>query len=388
MSSISLNTFNVEAKTSSLPNGAPLSLTPVRVVDIILDESHPEFNKYGNFGLGAIKYTYLERSTDNTNTENLPFAFPLSSRLKELPLINEIVFLIPGPSYYSTEIKSSAKFMYYTSILNVWNSPTNPLPLITQATPNPELGVEFEQNLGLRSLYPFHGDTILEGRHGQSIRMTGARSFKNTFSDKTNAGKPLTIITNGHEPTRSSEDTNLYIEDINKDSSSIYLSSDHLIPLEQIRDKFSGAVDRPVLANSYQGKQIILNSGRLIFNSYESDTIFSTFSNFGITAEQIHLDGESSIGLDAEKIYLGEQARINETEPIILGNSLEIFLDDLLSGLKSLSNSLKKARTVDQKPIPLLNKEGWLLEETVNNLKTFIKPNGDSRLKSKKSFVE
>ena len=53
------------------------------------------------------------------------------------------------------------------------------------------------------------------------------------------------------------------------------------------------------------------------------------------------------INLDAEKIWLGKGARLFESQPVILGDSLEVLLNDLFSMLGRLGRRLQKAKTVD-----------------------------------------
>lgn len=358
------------------------SLILVRVKDVILDDSHPEYEKYGKVeSIGVIKYAPINKNVDTSNVESLPPAFPLHQTIKTCPLVNELVFIVKGVR----GDKKDAKTTYYLSPLSIFNDTNFNASYDTLDNSDLTPGYEFPVNPEKRPLYPFHGDVILQGRHGQSIRLTGARSFNNPFTNLSNEGSPLTILTNGHQDTSTRE---LYVEDINKDDTSIYLASDHTIPLEQIRDKYAGAVNRPVLAKNYKGAQVIVNSGRLYFNAYDDDILFSSQNNFGITSRQVSIDGVDSIGLDAKKIYLGEKALRFELQPVLLGNQTELFLDVLLSALGSLADALKSARTVDQKAIPRLNVNGYTLEATIKGLQNQINPNGNSLLKSKKVFTE
>jgi len=363
--------------TSSNP-----TLTLVRVKDIILDESHPEYRTFGKTeSIGVIKYAPIDKNVDTSDTVNLPPAYPLNHLTKTCPLINEVVFLVTG----IRADKKDAKLAYYFSPVSIFNETNYNASFDNLDKSNLTPGYQFPVDNKKRPLYPFHGDTILQGRHGQSIRLTGAKSFSNPFINDSNTGEPLTIITNGH---RRVNQNSLYIEDVNKDDSSIYLTSDHLIPIEQIRDKFLGVEKRPTLGKNYKGKQVILNSGRLIFNAYDDDIQLTSKNNTSISSKYISIDGDRTIGLDAKKIYLGEKALRFELQPVLLGNQVEIFLDVLLSALGSLADALKSARTVDQKTIPRLNVNGYTLEATIKGLQNQINPNGNSLLKSKKVFTE
>ena len=359
---------------------------PARVADIILDETHPEYFKYGGpLSIGAIKFTPVDRQVDNSDTSYLGVAFPLNPQFKSFPLVNEIVLLINAPSYANNIGRSSESVQYYTTIVGLWNSTTNASPDNTVDDRDVDLGYEYEDRF-IKPLHPFHGDTIIQGRNGQSIRLSGARSFKNSLTTKENSGDPITILSNGY--VNNGEEGEFHVENINEDKSSIYLASNHLLPLEIPRDKYAGATERPVLPSNYIGNQIILNSDRIVINAKTDDILISANNNLGITSKTVFLDGETSIGLDATKIYLGEKAVRFELEPIVLGNQLELFLDVLLNELLRVANAFKRAKTVDGKVIPTLLSEGFTLEAVVKQLQNRINPNGSSQLKSKKVFTE
>jgi len=133
-------------------------------------------------------------------------------------------------------------------------------------------------------MQPFPGDLIFEGRQGQSVRFTGYKSKKNIFVDDSNNGKPLLIISNGQESVGNGYDH--IIEDIDKDSSSIYLTSDHKIKLTQSRDKYDSLNRKPKKANEYKGSQVLINSGRLIFNSKEEDINFTSNNFFSVSGKK------------------------------------------------------------------------------------------------------
>lgn len=370
-----------------------LELLPVRVIDIILDSSHPEYTKYGGVeSIGSIKYSLIDRKilTDESNT--LPVAFPLNRNFTNYPLKNEIVFIVKGPRNDTSPRNN--KFLervdYYLSPISIFNDiNNNPFSDPNYSDPEDNLSFSNQESFTaqdkIRPLHPFNGDTIIEGRNGQSIRFTGAKSKNNPFVDSSNIQAPLTIITNGHEEVPL---TSLYIENINKDDSSIYLASDHTIPLKQSKQKYAGANERPTSSDTYKGKQVVINSGRLFFNTTQDDIQFTSTTDFGVSSKVAYIDAEDYIGLDAKKIYLGERARREENEPVILGDKLEQLLRELLDALQRTGSAMKKAKVVDGKPIPLLNVEGTILEQIAKGLNNRINPGGKSTLKSRKTFTE
>lgn len=387
MASLTTNTYTSNVHTSTVSRGK--ELTPVRVIDVILDESHPEYEKYGRSQcIGGIKYAPIDRKVDTKDPTTLPIAFPLNATYKTLPLVNEIVLMVFAPDDKLTSYKNpstTSSQAYYTSVVSIWNHPHH------NATPDEKetkegLGNEFKELNSINPLQPFPGDTLIEGRHGQSIRFSGAKHFENIFTNQSNDGQPFTILSNGQKQVGNGSDH--ITEDINEDDSSIYLLSNQIVPLKQARDKTKAWKKAPIKADAYQGSQVIINGGRLYFNSKEESTLFSTKEAFGVTSKTVSLDAKDYIALDAEKIYLGGKALVEEYEPVLLGESTEQFFSELLNSLQDLAKDLVKAKTIDGKIIPNLITRGKVLEANIKSLKEQINPGGKSQLKSRKVFTE
>ena len=237
MSSLSTNTYS-QNSNSTAPNTRAKELTPVRVLDVILDESHPEYDKYGrNKCIGGIKYAPVDRRIDTSDTTTLPVAYPLNASIRTLPLVNEIVLISHAPDEKVVvgiensklgSLNSTSTQAYYSTIVSVWNHPHH------NATPDAQdpkqgLGNDFKELTTINPLAPYPGDILIEGRHGQSIRFSGANHYKNIYTDRTNDGEPFTLISNGQKQIGNGLE--LIEEDINEDDSSIFLVSNHLIPL-------------------------------------------------------------------------------------------------------------------------------------------------------------
>lgn len=108
---------------------------------------------------------------------------------------------------------------------------------------------------------------------------------------------------------------------------------------------------KPDAPNLYNGKQVIINSDRILFNA-KSDSIF-LFSNESIgfsTNGSIHFDtsevkdGENAnkFVLNSPNIYLGLTYEGNlPTEPAVLGDELEIWCKDLLDLLDDILDDIE-----------------------------------------------
>lgn len=382
------------------------SLSPARVKDIILDETHPEYLKYGGGqALGAIKYELIDRTSSEEDTQELPIAYPLNNVVRVYPLINEIVLLevatnaissvaekksnpdlrlsLKNDNENESRFKLNAKKVYYTTVVGIWNNPNNnAIPEFDEKL-NLGKGVE-EKSVNPRKPQP--GDILIEGRLGQSIRFTGYDPKRELSKNQDGNGKPLTIITNGQEETPNG--FQFLSENPNKDKSSIYLTSDHQIAIKQARDKYEAVNEPPIRSDQYKGAQIIVSSGRLLFNAREEDINLVSSKLTTISSKEIGLDADDYIGLDAKKIYLGRRARELEIQPVIMGESLEVFLYQLCNNLKKLARTLESAVTPDRQPLLGVNIAGKILRADTDSLMSQINPGGQSQLKSRKVFTE
>jgi hypothetical protein len=113
----------------------------------------------------------------------------------------------------------------------------------------------------------------MEGRWGNSIRFGSTARiqndiFQNDWSSTGEDGEPITIIRNGQPEDASPTGYFPIVEDINRDLSSIYLTSNQSIPLiTPITNNPTVSSQPPQNVQTYEGSQVILNSDRLVFKS-------------------------------------------------------------------------------------------------------------------------
>ena len=341
-----------------------------RVIDIVLDENHKYYELVGQWnGIGAIFYEIVNKS----GTKSYPnFALPYDSQLKTYPLINEIVLLISLPNQ-SMGLVSSNESYFYMSPLGIWNHPhhdaypnvldglnnqsqqrdyqatsqgsvrqvTDGSTEIDLNSSNPSQNT-FVEKLNIHPLMPFMGDSLLEGRHGQSLRFgSTAKSEsekKNNWSNSGENGDPLTILRNG-QPTKTSDEGWIPItENIKDDLSSIYLTSTQKIPFNLAKEQGEKWKTSPTYPSKYILPQILLNSNQIAINSKEDSILLSSKKSIGLSCfEEINLVG-TDIVLDASSLYLGSK---DATEPVLLGNKTITTLKQITSLLKSITTVLQ-----------------------------------------------
>jgi len=387
------------ASLNSLRNssggGGSTTTTPKvfgRVVDIVLDENHPEYkNKGGGMSINGVFYKPLGKSQKEVTPNALPFALQNSAHIKTVPIVGEIVQIVsmPNLSLIGSE-KPNTK--YYTGIVNTFNNANSGAYPDLQSNSDIDMtsGGTFKESGKVNPIRSTPGDIQIEGRQGQSIRFTGGKGSGNPWIDDENIGSPVTIISNGQSDTKEGFST--LGENIDEDNCSIYLVSNHQIPLTPASEKRDACDEDPQKSNQFKGSQIILNAGRLYLNAKQDDIQLSSIKGIGLNTEgSINIDGSSYLCLDAPKMYLGSKARTSpegNREPVLLGNQTEAFLQNVLNLLQGMAKDMAVAKTIKGHPIPNLNKRGMQAQPVIEQLKNLINPSGNSQLKSKKVFTE
>jgi hypothetical protein len=336
-------------------------ITIARVTNIILDNINKDiFNSNGEWnGLGTIQYETIDKRVQING-----FAKPIDSNIKKYPLLNELVYIMIAPN---TDLGTNPYSInaYYISTINLWNHPhhngypNNPNNLppsqqkdytqtqagsvrrVTDNSTEINLGKTFKEKADIHPLLPFEGDVIHEGRWGNSVRLgSTVKTTPNNWSSNGNNGDPITIIRNG-QGTQTDQGWIPITENINNDDSSIYLTSTQNIPLEAKATSYVSynKDEIPTSPSKYSGAQIILDSGRLVFNAYSDHILLSSAKSINLNSlESVNIDTKKFI-TQADKIFLGKEDLAKE--PLLLGDTTAQLLRDLTSSIKELATALQ-----------------------------------------------
>ena len=103
----------------------------------------------------------------------------------------------------------------------------------------------------------------------------------------------------------------------------------------------------PEAPNNYIGKQVIINSDRLIFNAKDDSILLFSDKAIGFSTNgNFHFDtlnnGTNKFVINAPNIYLG--LRYDDTyanEPVLLGNRTEAWLNDLIDVISYILDDVK-----------------------------------------------
>lgn len=318
-------------------------------------------------------YGAIDFKTDDTfSVDKLHHAFPFDKNNFTFPIVGETVlilnvdgqyFWLPyslthypnfredyktsellGPSEL-TETNKSSKSSDYKKQSQTGIS-------TTQSGTKKNKSPEYKVNEKIKFLLPKEGDTIISGRVGNTIRFS---EFHLTEDGKTPS--PSIFIRNKQNPELDDKKIGeLVEEDINKDGTSIYITSNKVkVPFkEEVKKEKKGFKDYPN-SKDLSGDQLFVNSDRIILSAKASEFIIFgkgntgviTDGNYSIDAEKeiyfhnkkniiIHSEGSNQIFLNSDngKIYLGknkgEGAAGAAVQKMVLGGELVKIMGELI----------------------------------------------------------
>jgi hypothetical protein len=384
------NLSSVVASTSKKSTNFDKKIQVGRVYGVVTTKNTPTkemFEKAGGFnGIGTIFYLDYEQSktisgnVSNKFLDECKMANPLYSQFQYYPVLGELVYLedLPSPA---SQVGSNSPRKYYLGTINLWNNTQqNSQP----ASDKDSLGVTFTENPQIRSLLSFEGDHIIQGRQGNGIRFGTTSTSLRDISEWSSVGKntdPITIITNGfsYDPVGS-----YHVEKINKDLSSIYLTSYQKIPLQTDKIGVLNNITNPLNVSNYFNPQVILNSDRIVLNSKRDEVMLFAKTNIELnTRNTINLNADERIHLNSDAVFLGTYNSNNPHQPVLLGYNVIKIFQQLQITLTSLGQYLASASsTKEGAPLPNINAAGKELLEDMKSIIELL-----DNITSKKVFV-
>jgi len=369
-----LNTLMGSSKGADASNIQFYELEAAEVLDIILSTDHPEY-KTGD-DIGKIK-ARLVNSEFNVKKEILTWTTPIESNIKDYPLKGEYVIVgkYLGKNFYSQRINfnNSINNNIYPGLsidrLDQTGAGNNASTYQQTSAAGGMNGTgqdglagvydTFSPTLAIFPIRHKEGDITFNGRFGQSIKFSYGKDYEEAYTS------PNIIIRTGQRLSTINENwlsdqnyNNPIDENINEDGTSIHLMTDEEIILtpasapgeDESGDESSILYQRFVEApETFSGKQIILNSDRLIFNTREKEFMcFSKLSQYFCTTDRFIVDAAAGIVLNttattilsntdktiinSPEIYLGvvDEENPSQDEPIVKGETLKVLLEELI----------------------------------------------------------
>ena len=338
-----INSFASKSNRIYNSNTSPIG----KVYGVITTENTPTkelFEANGGFnGIGTIFYLNYDETTKNIDKLDdlsvCSVAKSFHSSNQNYPLVGELVLLVDGPSS-DTQLSSTYTQKYYTGVINLWNNNQQNAPS------GDNLGLTFIENSDIRPLYSFEGDRIYQGRKGNGIRFGSTVRLKSNINEWSSIGKdgdPITIIVNGYV-TSDTKSLAPNIEEVNKEKSSIYMTSTQAIPLKPGASIVNPRVNT-IKPKDYSDSQLIFNSDRITLNSKKDEVLLFAKTNIELNTDNIiNLNAGKVVHMNSPYVMLGTQKDGSyPEEPALLGNQVHDLFLQLFDSLSSLASALTTA---------------------------------------------
>jgi hypothetical protein len=327
--------------------------------------SNKNFDKKDARFLGAIEfYRPNARKLEN-------YAFPFDKNNVTYPIVGETVMVIKNSDEYFWLPYTIGQYPNYREdYKTAEGAKEKELPIIGKAdkqsnyretqqtgTPNAtpssveKAKKDYNVNEKIKFLKPKTGDTILQGRVGNTIRFS---EFFLTPDDKTSC--PAIYIRNKQNGELDSKPIGTLIEeDINKDGSSLYFVSDKIkVPFtETIKKDKVGFKQYP---GTFDGDQVFLNSDRVLLSAKANEFIIYGKKSTGVITDgmfsvdakdEIYMHNEKNITLHTKegnqiflnsnssgKVFLGKDGSSGDdgaaVQHMVLAGELKKILEDLI----------------------------------------------------------
>ena len=350
------------------------------VTEVILDETNTLITE-GKLGLGKVGHIAFipmnKGAIEGDGGAN--YAAPMDKNFNTLPVKNEKVDIFKTKTGYfyrrsndnvtpnidtsPTVISDFFKFFKEKDNSGSDYQSTSNTGISNKSTSDSgednKLGEVFEDKQDdIHPLRYYEGDSLIESRFGQSLRFSGYNNAEGVLSP--------TIILRNRENDVSQTETEFGStteEDVNRDGSTIVLSSvDYKLDFQPGVIDDGGSSNFENKPNSFAdypseliGDQILINSGRVIISSKESEMIFYSKGNYGFISDStLSIDNKGGMLVAVEddtffntnnnnftiesgtgEIHLGNGGG---EEPIVKGDTLVDILGDLIDAINQMTH--------------------------------------------------
>ena len=308
--------------------------------------------------LGAIefrteKYVYTDDNTAFPFDKN-NMTFPIEGETVTIIKIDNINYWLP---YSNTQypnfredvgISEIAREKTVRNINTAGNNYQN----------NQNNSLSYKINEKIKFLKPNQGDTILSGRVGNTIRFS---EFHLTEDGKTSS--PGIFIRNKQNPELDSKPIGTLVgEDINKDGTSVYITSNKIkVPFKETIKKQKVAFQKYPNSTDFTGDQLFVNSDRIVLSAKAKEFIIFGKGNTGIITDgkfsvdsigDSHIHSDNNIVLQTKRnivlstdntgnIWLGKVVKTNgkagqEVQRMVLAGELIALMEEMLDAISKM----------------------------------------------------
>ena len=319
-------------------------LEAAEVIECFLDDEDIQKNADGEVDWSTYGNIKARMVFSNGGADDTIIAAPMNSDIKRYPYPGEYVIIAEYFGRY-----------YYSQKINLRNrTDTNIVPGLSKAgiafsTEKLKENLPVINNPLIRTLNAEEGDITLEGRFGNTIRLgSNIKEIKKDGSVEKLTGQwnsPNVIMRAGQGIEESIQNKPVK-EDINLDGSSLWMTTKQIVPFKRSSEKAHGKT----VPKQYDGKQIIINSDRIVFNSKKN-------SIHAFSKSEISLAADRRMNLESPIVNLADRMA---TEPAIAGDQLmDNVIWPIVDALVEFGNGIapSMASVIDFK-VPLDNVVG------------------------------
>jgi hypothetical protein len=303
-----------------------LKFEPAEVLEVFTDTLDESL-------IGAVRARF-DITQQNQPLSDANIFYPLDSNILQVPVQGEEILGCEFGGKY-----------YYMSKLNKSNTATNDSNFGVSALNVGDPYEEFEFDYGryfnppsrVKKLLMREGDTIIQGRFGNSIRL-GSNQHQSGSFDKRNLTESPNVkiiaggFTNGPIYNESLV-SDISSEIIQEEKSSIYLTTDEYVPYEDV------GVTSTFDNTTYSKPQVIIQSDRIVFNSKGEEGGIGIYSR-----DNVEIKSADKVEIDSPTIDIGS----NNLSPAVLGNEdfvgfITIIANEMIAGMKTERETLLAA---------------------------------------------
>ncbi len=292
-----------------------LKFEPAEVLEVYTDT-------FDESKIGAVK-ARLDINEQGQKFKNARTYYPLDPNILQVPVKGEHVLCCEFGGEY-----------YYISKLNRRKSAPENSNFGASAFRRLAEGIVFSFGKyfnppsRVKKLFIREGDTIIQGRFGNSIRL-GSNQHQSGSFDKRNLTESPNVkivagaFTNGSVYSESLV-SDISSEIVQEEKSSVYLTTDEYVPYEDV-----GVTSTFDNNETYFKPQVIIQSDRIVFNSKGDDGGIGIYSR-----DNVEIKSADKVEIDSPTIDIGS----NSLVPTVLGNKDFTFLINSLIDGKISSN--------------------------------------------------
>ena len=226
------------------------------------------------------------------------------------------------------------------------------------------------------------GDYMIEGRHGNSIRV-GSRSNNpyifisndrgsGNYSETLGDGSLVTITSNGTLAQHFPSYVKGALEEEESSNERVFgftLASDgvenNTYPIGDIQSNLNNGADIQETIYGYDGNQMLLHSDRITLNSKLDDIFVSSIKDIHIGAgRHLSIGSDTSLNILSKNVNIGNPNKAT-MEPMVLGEKLQEVLSDIIDLIPSITILTQLG---NQSPLPTIEPDIQSIRTKILNI--------------------